>query len=1451
MEQRRSVSSNSLPGTPIPRLPIPSLYSMRSTRSMSAPPDFRVNDHMERLIQAFQYYYTAHPITLSIENSPVVMIDLHQNLQDFPKRIIAPDGFIPNSVVRTMLTPVTPPLPHSQTPPTDLASQRLNLEQLVKRYLSDERTKDTLSSITFLKDVALLRIATSATGIERMRGEIMTNLAIEVEGLLEQPCEQILEEDHVEEDEAARMEKTAKLHKFARQITKQTVQRHFEQKVQETLERRVVVQKDEGDDEEEEPFVDEEEQQQEQSTARSGRTPINWRQEEDLIDQLGKNEEEEIQRRMQVERERVLPYDFVRNTLDKMATEWGGMARVMATIHGAIKKKQQQLDQLDSILKSRECRVGMLNSVVSPPWIFLYLSIMLGSSRTLMEFLESLLDPETSADVLNGLRMQLMGYVGPAQRLDQFIQEFGGVKQILEEVLVNRGMPKDAAKSLVYEALCDNPDARSRISQWISMPDPEEAIQAVKICNREKVQALAKALSATKHLDLLPTGTEDGLERAKESADASLLAQLDVDVKRVMQYDGREVEEPEEASSVDRVGTQLRVQLAKPKKIEPKKPKATIFSSPSSSDLSGSMVESPEDMKQSTPTKKALKAAKKEPEPKVGRESEPKEEEIDTYDDFTRAAGAAELESSSRQLQSRTRTVPVSTAKRVKRMPQKTKPKEEEEDDEQGTEAPETTGSFEDKPLGEEEEEGEEDEEEEGLSELLDDELLELDLAAVENELMAMAEESDDILRELDEEEESSPMPTFLKSGEVTSTTEGTYPDPAFQRGAVKRFTANFGHPDDPVREEKIKVSTDTPEEYMNSLSKVTWFTSKGPHAKKEAVVVDIVRSFPQIAKLEDLRAAEIALVLFKRQYGIRSSCVQYVLKVMNKLFFKFLNLIKLARKSKQGSRNEAFVRALATLTVANNYEEDIIEKLDMLKTTRKPRKSRVDKKRMSKESIREGVGILGKLMHTPGEKHEGMSPKEIEELLQAAGEEEQEVSPEDQELIRQKRRDEVANKLRMKAQEKQAMLRQMTKRADQKISRESEEPQSAQSLSEGHGEEDEEGEGEEGRKTSSYDYIRRKKKALQDQETESSSSKESGLHKIEEEISLAAMEAKRRRMKKEKESGEQPRTPTGVARSPVGEQSLSPLPPTQKQLQLQKLQQKMRLGLPGTTSKALKQLMDESGEEQLPEYEEAEERPELYGSEESEVEELEEVDEEWVVVSAKQRKQARRKARKGKVPRAARKEKRSIETKSVETRPTETGMLIRFPVTQRSIPRDTAASILKEFLDSQILTEGKITTPSISLRALATALQDPNKSEKAQQLLQAFEQALGLDEKDPTEVMEEIKFRLDAPPTSKMDPFNKMVNMLSIVMAMDSETAEQVKFDFGKVTEAIIQQADVVRQRKEILSSMVDDIASQLKYEYAIMNDLAPGQRSVWMALDTQADTMRECCEKIGYLVR
>ncbi|KAF6773281.1 hypothetical protein AHF37_07344 [Paragonimus kellicotti] len=226
---RKRPSSTSSPLTNTPPAGTPK-SSQHTVRSSSAPPDYRVNENYEELLKAFGHYYTSLPITLCIEESPIIMKDLYKRLKTMPKRIIAPDGYIPNSKMRKLLQPEPITVELSQQCISETGSQKLHLEQLIKRYLSDERTKDTLSSITVMKDVALLRVATSSAGTEKMRNEMMANLAIEVEGLLEQPCEVLFDDEHMEDDEAARMQKSAKLHKFARQITKQTVQKHFEQK---------------------------------------------------------------------------------------------------------------------------------------------------------------------------------------------------------------------------------------------------------------------------------------------------------------------------------------------------------------------------------------------------------------------------------------------------------------------------------------------------------------------------------------------------------------------------------------------------------------------------------------------------------------------------------------------------------------------------------------------------------------------------------------------------------------------------------------------------------------------------------------------------------------------------------------------------------------------------------------------------------------------------------------------------------------------------------------------------------------------------------------------------------------------------------------------------------------------------------------------------------------------
>ncbi|VDP87622.1 unnamed protein product [Echinostoma caproni] len=659
---------------------------------------------------------------------------------------------------------------------------------------------------------------------------------------------------------------------------------------------------------------------------------------------------------------------------------------------------------------------------------------------------------------------------------------------------------------------------------------------------------------------------------------------------------------------------------------------------------------------------------------------------------------------------------------------------------------------------------------------------------------------------------------------------------------------------------EDIVTATESIQDYMKKVIDYSWFTNKNVQMKKEAIVIEIVRSLQSISDTKHLREAELALILFKRQYGISNNCRNYVLKVMNKLFFKYLNLLRLARKTKHSTRQDAFIRSLITLSVEANYGEDVTEKLDMLEIRQEQRKSKHEKRRPSKEATRSSRAEQDKLQTQRREEPEKTPKTSKETELFEETEEGETVSPEELEQRRAKRRQELANKLRMKAQERQAMQRVMAKGLDKVSQDDSQETPSFPSVPE-EGSEEEEVEEDRDARRMSTGRIRRKKKALEEEETESSSSHGTGFRKMEEEISMAALEAKRRRAQKEAEAAEGSKPPSRSDRTPTSERTrlgtqetpIISLPPKDH-------------GLPppspkGPQKRALKKPAREDEVIRIPgaEYEDILKSDESYGSEEEEVEEEEQEMETGEIgklkrTSSRRRKRGRRRGHKAKTHRGSQKDKQPVPHK-----PTETGMLLRFPMTPKQLPRDAAVAMLKDFLDKQIEADQLSTAPSITLRALANAFQDPDKAEHAEQLMQAFEQALGLDEKDPATVMQTIRERLDAGPSGKMAPFNKMVNLLSIILAMDPESAEQADHVFESSFSSIIQeqaalsyigQPEVAHQRQQLLAALVEDITSQLKYEYAVLNDLAPGQRAVWMALETQADTMRECCEKIGFLI-
>ncbi|CAH8832418.1 unnamed protein product [Trichobilharzia szidati] len=450
----------------------------RNSRSASLPPDFRININYQELLEAFNHYYTSLPITIHPENSLIIMKDMYKSRKDMPTKVIAPDGYIPNSKVRLQLKPA----------------------KQIKS--SDEKIMGTLSSITSMKDVCLLKAIMSnklPLAIEKVRAELVTSAAIEVEALVEQPCVNIYEEDILEEDETARIVKTAKMQQIAKQLTKQTIQQLFEKKIQENLERI----------EAEKQALFEYRQEKEHALGEQVQ-----QKEEDSIDRFGLGVEKTIERKKEEERSRTLPDDMVEKYLQEMTEQWGSLSKVMDLFYDAVKKDASSIESLDKYFRSRNIRVGMINSILSPTWLFRYLTNVFGGPRTLLEHIETILDPNTTIGVIHSVRTQFAEFLGDKQRLEVFLHSFLETRNILQNYLTKEGLSKEEAITIINEAICDSLDAKNKIRQALRVTDIQELIESVKMCDSEKVTRLVEeSMNVSKSLPRISAASTDAAER--------------------------------------------------------------------------------------------------------------------------------------------------------------------------------------------------------------------------------------------------------------------------------------------------------------------------------------------------------------------------------------------------------------------------------------------------------------------------------------------------------------------------------------------------------------------------------------------------------------------------------------------------------------------------------------------------------------------------------------------------------------------------------------------------------------------------------------------------------------------------------------------------------------------------------------------------------------------------
>ncbi|KER33390.1 hypothetical protein T265_12614 [Opisthorchis viverrini] len=1400
----------------------PSGTEEKSARSRSAPPDFRVNPNYDRLLEAFQHYYTSLPITLNAEDSPAVMMDFYKTIKSMPKYLIAPDGHIPNSIVRQFLKPEPVHIEKSEQAMTEATSQRAHLEQLINRYLSDERTRDTLSSITFLKDVALLRVATSTGGVEKIRNELMTSLAIEVEGLLERPCEQVVDEDSLDEDEAARMEKSAELHKAARQFAKQAVQKHFEQKIKQALQKHGGERKLD----EEDSFVEEVDMEdKEPSPVKSGLSPTNYRQEEDLIDRIAKDHTQAIQERRRVEVERTLPFDFVKNTLEKLSQEWGGMAQVMEVIFSAVHRNQDALDKLDGFLKSREARVGMINSVVSPTWAMVYLGIMLGTDRLVIKQLDILSDPATTPEIQTGAMAQLINYLGTAPRMEAFLKEFQAARNLLEVALTARGIPKEVAKNLLNEALSGNNDAKNRVGSWLKIEKLDELLNAVRMCNKDKCAMLLNELDAVRR-DLQHRRSEEVPDMSALSADASLLAQLDEDAKRVMQYDG--IQEVDEDELVQKKSSP-RAQV--PKRADQIGPVTSELSA--SVKDSGSVSSVPTSPEKSGPKAKGWKGEHDEDEEEEDYDAEFSSGKFSRgLDEYTRASirmTVLETDYDDRVMPGRAMHGGLLTRTHQKpRMSEKPRRSTTRLTGLKGAYGQlDETAAREGAMRRRKSSKSRKKEQQEMDEDTSDHEDTHMD--TLDGELFMSDEDTDELLKAMENEMGAVVSPGVGVAEESVTEVSGSqparYPDPAFEHGHVRRFEA---HPTDLkhlITFKVIEPYPDTAEALLDATVRTPWFTNKNVARRKEPVAVEVMRGITTIRQQDHLMEAVEALVQLRRQYGLGINCCNYIIKQSEKVFDKYMSLLKKTKKARAEAKSDIFVRALAMLSIATNFGLDVALELEQLENEytkamskraraslhddklsvssthswrktlgqsgaeSKPKRGRKGEKGMvpdteagfSSEEEQSEKREQGEEMEQ--EKAEKLEQEEAEKIIQEQVEseldkaeleeklKEEELSPEERKRRRAQKREEIEAKVRKKILEQKARDRTSARqRTEQVIRRTS---SSGSAIPPARSESGEvQWEGEPG--VLGPSRILAKKRMLQEKDTVSSSSHEKSARELEEEITIARHDVKRRKKPRGYEGERKPVT----RKSPFRMEKEETVP----------------------SSKHIK-----SGEP-----------AELHLRPPASLVEMKVTKEEEEIVEEA-----------AKIP------------------------LIKLPTVPKPIDRSSVTSFLKEFLEKQGHTVDSGLVPSVSLKALAGALQDPRRMAEAERVIDVIQKELGVDESDPILLIKRMRDQMDGIPESKFQPFNKMINLLSVFLAVECEQAAADDTDREKGPPlTFLGQAEASRQRQKLLMAMVDDIVSQLSYEYTMLDDLSPQQRAVWLTLETQADSMKETCEKIGFLV-
>ncbi|VEL35671.1 unnamed protein product [Protopolystoma xenopodis] len=223
------------------------------------------------------------------------------------------------------------------------------------------------------------------------------------------------------------------------------------------------------------------------------------RREEDELDRLSRLDGNELaERRMREERERILASDEMHEMIEKLKSELGSDKEMSSCILGCLERQPEELSRLDLVVDGRDRRIGLLNAIQSPSWLFKYLIGHCDSKTELVEELYALAEGRGSERIRR--RFQSVLPNSGQTRFREFASLFSSCRRQVEAFLAAKEIPLQDIQEVVTDALSDKPEAVQAFALCcgISEPNARLAFDMVRQCEQNQLTALLGALPTGK-----------------------------------------------------------------------------------------------------------------------------------------------------------------------------------------------------------------------------------------------------------------------------------------------------------------------------------------------------------------------------------------------------------------------------------------------------------------------------------------------------------------------------------------------------------------------------------------------------------------------------------------------------------------------------------------------------------------------------------------------------------------------------------------------------------------------------------------------------------------------------------------------------------------------------------------------------------------------------------------